>query len=156
IAGGRPRGTLYGVYALLEEKLGVRWFTPEIEHVPEQKHLTLGALDETHIPVLDYREVYWREVMRDADFAARHRLNGTSYALTEKHGGRGAVYFPFVHSLDALVPPDLYQEHPEYFPLIDGKRVKGYVQRCLSNPDVLRIATARVRQWLKEHPEANI
>ena len=33
IAGGRPRGTLYGVYTLLEEKLGVRWFTPELEVV---------------------------------------------------------------------------------------------------------------------------
>src|SRR5207247_2341073 len=25
IAGAKPRGTLYGVYTLLEEKLGVRW-----------------------------------------------------------------------------------------------------------------------------------
>ena len=156
IVGGRPRGTLYGVYALLEEKLGMRWFTPEIDFVPERKRLELPRLDETHIPALAYREVYWTEMLRDADFAARHRLNGNNYALTEKHGGRGAVYFPFVHSLDALVPPELFQEHPEYFPLIDGKRVNGYVQRCLANPDVLRIATARVRQWLKEHPDANI
>src|SRR5438094_463681 len=35
IAGGKPRGTLYGVYGLLEEKLGVRWFTPELEVVPK-------------------------------------------------------------------------------------------------------------------------
>jgi hypothetical protein len=55
-----------------------------------------------------------------------------------------------------LVPPELYDEHPEYFPLINGKRTSGYVQRCLSNPDVLRIATDRVRQWIKEHPEATV
>src|SRR5262245_51318581 len=30
IAGGQPRGTLYGVYTFLEERLGVRWFTPEV------------------------------------------------------------------------------------------------------------------------------
>src|SRR6266496_2247695 len=35
VAGGRPRGTLYAVYALLEDKLGVRWFTPELEVVPK-------------------------------------------------------------------------------------------------------------------------
>ena len=156
VAGGRPRGTLYGVYALLEDKLGVRWFAPELEVVPRPRRVQLPKLDETLVPALEYREVFWTEMMRDPDFAARHRLNGHHYPLTEKHGGRVAVYFPFVHSLDALVPRDLYQEHPDYFPLIDGKRKDGYVQRCLSNPDVLRIATDRVRQWLKEHPETTI
>ena len=156
IAGGRPRGTIYGVYALLEEKLGVRWITPEFEVVPKLARVNLPKLNETQIPALEYREVYWTEMMRDADFAARHRLNGNHYRLTEKHGGRAAVYYPFVHSFDMLVPRELYQEHPEYFPLIDGKRKDGYVQRCLSNPDVLKIATGRVRQWLQEHREATI
>ena len=156
IAGGKPRGTLYGVYALLEEKLGVRWFTPELEVVPQTNRLVLPSLNETQVPALDYREVYWTEMMRDADFAARHRLNGNSYKLTEKHGGRAAVYFPFVHSMDSLVPRELFNEHPEYFPFINGKRVDGYVQRCLSNPDVLKMATDRVRQWLTEHPDATI
>jgi hypothetical protein len=165
IVGGKPRGTLYGVYGFLEEKLGVRWFTPEVESVPKVNRLVLPAMDETHVPLLEYREVFWTEMMRDADFAARHRLNGNHYPLTEKHGGRFVVYFPFVHSFDMLVPPELYSTHPEYFPFIDGKRTSGlikegqtsgYVQRCLSNPDVLRIATDRVRQWIREHPEATV
>ena len=156
IAGGRPRGTLNGVYTLLEEKLGVRWFTPEVEVVPKVDRVLLPKRTETRVPVLQNRDVFWREMMRNADFAARHRLNGQHYGLTEKHGGPFTVYFPFVHSLDALVPPDLYQAHPEYFPLIDGKRKSGYVQRCLSNPDVLKLAIARVQQWIKEHPEATI
>ncbi|HTL55771.1 MAG TPA: DUF4838 domain-containing protein, partial [Candidatus Limnocylindrales bacterium] len=156
IAGGKPRGTLYGVYTLLEEKLGVRWFTPELEFVPQTNRLVLPALNETRSPALEYREVFWTEIMRDADFAARHRLNGPNYKLTEKHGGRPVVYFPFVHSLDTLVPRDLYKDHPEYFPLIKGKRANGYVQRCLSNPEVVKMGKARVRDWIKEHPEATI
>lgn len=156
IAGGRPRGTLYGVYTLLEEQLGVRWFTPEVEFVPQTNRLVLSALSQTRVPALEYREVFWTEVMRNADFAARHRLNGPSYALQDKHGGRPVVYFPFVHSFDALIPPELFKEHPEYFPLIDGRRKDGYVQRCLSNPDVLKLSIARVRQWIREHPEARI
>jgi hypothetical protein len=156
IAGGKPRGTLYGVYALLEEKLGVRWFTPEVEVVPNRDRVQLPKLNETQVPRLEYREVFWTEIMRDADFAARHRLNGNHYRLTEKHGGRAVVYFPFVHSFDMLIPRELYQEHPEYFPLINGKRVDGYVQRCLANPDVLRLAIDRVKQWIKEHPDATI
>jgi hypothetical protein len=156
IAGGKPRGTLNGVYTLLEEKFGVRWFTPELESVPRLKRASLPELDETHIPSLQYREVYWRETMRDADFAARLRLNGQHYKLIAKHGGPAARYFPFVHSFDALIPPELFKEHPEYFPLINGQRKSGYVQRCLSNPEVLKIAIAQVRQWIHDHPEATI
>ena len=156
IAGGRPRGTLYGVYTLLEDKLGVRWFTPELEVVPQTNRLVLPQFNETHTPALQYREVFWTEMTRDADFAARHRLNGDHYRLTEKHGGPAVVYFPFVHSMDSLIPRELFSEHPEYFPLIDGKRVDGYVQRCLSNPEVVKLAISRVRQWIHEHPDATI
>ena len=156
ITGGRPRGTLNGVYSLLEEKLGVRWFTPELEKVPKATRIRLPELDETKLPALEYREVFWTEVMRDAGFAARHRMNGQHNKLTEKHGGPFAVYYPFVHSFDSLIPPALYDAHPEYFPLIDGKRAKGYVQRCLTNPEVVKLAIQKVREWIKEHPEANI
>lgn len=156
IAGGRPRGTLNGVYTLLEEKLGVRWFTPQLEKVPKLDRVKLPKLNETRVPALENRDVFWSEPMHNPDFAARHRLNGQHYQLTEKHGGPFTVYHPFVHSFDALVPPDLFKEHPEYFPLIDGKRTNGYVQRCLTNPDVLKMSIERVRQWIKEHPEATI
>src|SRR5260221_869175 len=156
LAGGSPRGTLYAVYSLLEENLGVRWFTPELEVVPHTNRIVLTKLDRTQVPALEYREVFWTEMMRNADFAARHRLNGEHYGLTEKHGGRAVVYFPFVHSFDTLIPRELYADHPEYFPLINGKRVNGYVQGCLSNPDVIKMGIAKVRQWIQEHPEATI
>jgi hypothetical protein len=156
IAGGRPRGTWNGVYTLLEEQLGVRWFTPELEVVPKRDRVRLRKLEETKIPVLENRDVFWRQFMRNADFAARHRVNGQHYGLKEKHGGPFTVYHPFVHSFDGLVPPELFKDHPEYFPLIKGERKSGYVQRCLSNPDVLRLSIERVRQWIKERPDANI
>jgi len=156
IAGGRPRGTLNGVYTLLEEQLGVRWFTPDLETVPKQTRLKLANLNETRLPALENRDVFWSELMHNPDFAARHRVNGQHYGLQEKHGGAFTVYHPFVHSFDGLVPPDLFKEHPEYFPLIKGERKGGYVQRCLTNPDVLKISIERVRQWIMEHPEATI
>ena len=37
IAGADSRGTLYGVYTFLEDYLGVRWFTPTLEVVPNTK-----------------------------------------------------------------------------------------------------------------------
>ena len=156
ISGGRPRGTLYGVYTLLEEKLGVRWFTPEVEYVPRMKCIEIPPLNEIQIPALEYREVFWSEMLRDADFAARHRLNGQHYHLAEKHGGRAVVFYPFVHSLDQLIPRDVCEQQPDFWPMVGGKRVSGYVQRCLSNPKLVKMAIEQVRRWLKEHPEATI
>ncbi|MHC1763503.1 MAG: DUF4838 domain-containing protein [Verrucomicrobiia bacterium] len=156
IVGDKPRGTLNGVYTLLEEKLGVRWFTPELEKVPRLERVSLADLNETQVPALENRDVFWREMMRDADFAAKHRLNGQHYGLKEKHGGAFTRYHPFVHSFDMLVPPELFKDHPEYFPMIDGKRKGGYVQRCLSHPDVLKLSIEKVKQWIREHPNANI
>jgi hypothetical protein len=156
IAGGRPRGTLNGVYTFLEEELGVRWFAPDAEHVPRRTRVQVRALDRRVVPVFEYREVFWTEMMRDGDFAARHRLNGPHHRLMDRHGGPAVIYQPFVHSFDALIPPALYASHPEYFPLIDGQRKDGYVQRCLTHPEVLRLSIERVRQWIREHPEANI
>lgn len=156
IVGGRPRGTLYGVYTLLEDKLGVRWFTPEVEYVPRKLRVEIQPLDEVQKPAFEYREVFWTEMLRDADFAARHKLNGHHYRLTEKHGGRAVVFYPFVHSFDLLIPRELCEQHPEFWPMVDGRRISGYVQRCLSNPKLVEIAIERVRKWLEEHPEATI
>ena len=54
------------------------------------------------------------------------------------------------HNYHLLVPNSLFDEHPEYFALIEGKR--NTAQLCTTNPDVRRIALARMRQGLKENP----
>jgi hypothetical protein len=60
----------------------------------------------------------------------------------------------------------MFAKHPEYFPMIaakrspgvvkDGKVYPGSVQRCLSNPDVVNLAIAKVREWIGACPEAQI
>src|SRR5438552_7101998 len=35
IAGAKPRGTLYGVYSFLEDRMGCRWFTPDVARIPK-------------------------------------------------------------------------------------------------------------------------
>lgn len=154
IAGSPKRGTLYGVYGLLEDHLGCRWFTAQVSHVPKVKRLVLPRLDETVVPRLEYREPFWTEAF-DGDWAARNRMNSANARLTSKHGGK-TVYEGFVHTLDALVPRALYEQHPEYFPLRNGRRVNGLVQRCLTHPDVVRIATENVLPRLRKNPRANI
>lgn len=147
------RGAMYGCTALLQ-KMGVRWFSSDVTRIPQARSITIPDLDEVQIPAFEYREPFFTEAF-DKDWAARNRCNGHSMHLDESTGGR-IVYHPFVHSFDELVPRKLFAEHPEYFPLIDGKRTDGYVQRCLSSPDVLEIAIRHVRRWIKDAPDAKI
>lgn len=159
IAGGRQRGTMYGVYAFLEERLGCRWFTSTASHIPRIPQLALGTIDDRQKPALEYREVFVQDAL-DADWSARNRLNSAMGRLTEEHGGK-VTYFPFVHSFFTLIPPDKYFEsHPEWFSLVDGERTlvgrHKRTQLCLTNEEMIEQAIQTVREWIAEHPQASI
>ncbi|MBI3667721.1 MAG: DUF4838 domain-containing protein [Acidobacteria bacterium] len=154
IAGGRERGTMYGAYAFLE-KLGCRWFTPEVSRIPRMPTIAAGPFDETQKPAFEYREPFFTEAF-DRDWAARNRTNGHYARLDESTGGK-LQYYPFVHTFYQMITPEKYfQSHPEYFSLIDGARRAERGQLCLTNPEVLRLGVAAVTEWIRQHPEAAI
>ncbi len=155
IAGGQPRGILYGVYGLLEDHLGCRWFTTDVSRIPKDPDLVIPPINERVIPRLEYREPFVMDCF-DGDWAARNRMNSSSARLDEKHGGK-VTYYGFVHTFESLVPPDVYyEEHPEYYSLVNGKRLREQSQLCCTNEDVARIVTEEVRKRMREHPEATV
>jgi len=154
IAGSKLRGTLYGVYWFLDT-LGCRWYGKNASTIPHKPTIVLGALDIKEKPAFEYRDVFIREAM-NPDWAARNLAVGANANLDAKRGG-GVYYYPFVHSFYGMIPPDKYfASHPEYFSMIDGKRTTANAQLCMTNPEVVKIATEVVLQWMKDHPEAKI
>jgi len=158
IAGSRKRGTLYGVYAFLEEQLGCRWFTPTDTYIPKKTKLEINRIDDRQVPILEYRDVFFYDA-RNPEWAVRNRVNGT-WDLPDEYGGKFSFY-PFGHSFWTLIPPDKYFEsHPEWFSLVDGERtLKGrYVrtQLCLTNEEMTQQAIRTVKEWIGEHPEARV
>lgn len=154
IAGGSPRGTLYGVYTFLEI-LGCRWFTRDVARIPKRRTIEVRPLDRIERPAFEYREPFFTEAF-DRDWAARNKMNGAHMLLDDSTGGK-VQYFPFVHTFYQLVAPEKYfKDHPEYFSLIGGKRTVERGQLCLTNPDVLRVAVETVRGWIRDHPEATL
>ncbi len=155
IAGGRLRGNLYGVYGMLEDHLGCRWFTPTVSRIPKYKRMVIGYLNSEVIPALEYREPFTFDCF-DGDWCARNRVNSSSGRLEEKHGGK--IKFAggfFCHTFNRLVPPDKYfEEHPEYFSLIDGKRLKERSQLCCTNEDVVRLCIKGIREAMRAQPDA--
>jgi hypothetical protein len=155
IAGGRLRGTMYGVHTLLEDHLGCRWFAPGVSHIPRRDRVALGPIDDEQVPVLEYREPFFTCAF-DGEWSARNRMNSSAARLEVNHGGK-VTYSHFVHTFRALVPPEKYfDDHPEYFSLVKGERLREHEQLCLSNPEVLRLVIEGVRRWIEKAPEANI
>lgn len=150
---GNQRGVLYAVSVFLEDVLGCRWFAADCATVPTRGTISIPELARRIIPPLENRDLDY-PALQNSEFAMHARLNGSTTGLDEKHGGK-IIYYPFGQSFYGLVPPHLYKErHPEYFSLVNGKRT--FSQLCLTNPDVLQIAIAQVREWIRLHPEASI
>jgi hypothetical protein len=157
IAGGHPRGTLYGVYGLLEEHLGCRWFAPGVDRIAKRPRLALPKIDEIRRPVLEYREPFTFDCF-DGDWCARNRVNSSAGRLTEKHGGKvrfGSGFF--VHTFERLVPPQThFDAHPEYFSLVKGKRLKEHSQLCCTNEAVIQLCIEGVRAAMRAQPDATV
>jgi len=159
IAGGETRGTLFGVYAFLEEFLGCRWFTPELEVVPELSRAVIPAdIDVTQTPAFGFRHTSWWPA-QDTAWRARMKLNGS---MTFIHGSIDESYTDLVmfggsdaaHTFNSFMPPAVYfANNPEYFALQeDGTRSSG--QPCLSHPAVLALTKAGIARWIDEYPRA--
>ena len=155
LAGGRPRGTLYAVSRFLQDQCGARWWTPWANRMPRQPTLRVSGLDVRTKPAFEYRESFWYPAF-DADWSWRNGCNGHSSRLTPDLGGR-IDYKGFVHTFYPLVPPEQhFAEHPEWFSLIKGKRTTHRAQLCLTNPKLRDFMVERVKQWLRESPDAGI
>ena len=163
IVGGK-RGIIYGVYELLQH-LGCRFFTSLCEKIPTTPGLALPQIDTTQDPVLEYRAHNYREFSQFPRFSVKSRINMGGMRgggiITGGKGddlGGGIEYAWFVHTFDSeiLDPAEHFDTHPEYFSMVDGKRLKEFTQLCLTNPDVVKIAIQKVRAALTEKPHCRI
>jgi hypothetical protein len=153
LLGGRTRGPINAVYALLEEDLGCRWYHRDSVTLPVHPELTFRPVPRHVVPVLEIRDPFYWDAF-DGTWSLRNRTNSPSAPIPEEYGGN-VDYALFVHTYNTLVPPDRYfADHPEYFSELAGKRQP--VQLCLTHPDVLRITIDNVRQTLKSRPHSEI
>ena len=103
----------------------------------------------------EYREAYFTDAF-NGDFAAKNMLNSNLADLSNKHGNK-VKWFNFHHSFSDLInPKDYFDTHPEYFSLIDGKRIKEHTELCLSNTDVFKLCLEKLRTWIINNPECDI
>ncbi len=156
LAGDRPAGTLYAVYDFLEKDLGVRFWAPGEESVPEASDIKAKA-DRVYTPPFYLREDFFRQYMHDERFKAKHKLNGrtnlSTASISPEWGGcydligGGHTFWLFLN------PSEYFADHPEWFSLINGERFSGYGQLCLSNDECVDMLTQKVLEELRKHPD---
>jgi hypothetical protein len=145
VVGGGGRGVVYGVVHLLEKYFGCRRYSPTVEDFPRQDDLYLGCLLDVDNPVNDIRIVHGEFVL-DPDYRDWMRLQTQSELY-------GAGYY--VHTFQKLLPWQIYFEaHPEYFALMNGKRIID--QPCLTKPEVFDIVVAKLREEMAAQPDRRI
>ena len=165
-------GPLNAALAFLEEDLGVRWYTGKglhswsehrdaveaetwhdegVTRLPEDASLTATVVPRTERPGIEMRRhTYYHFGYRPLGLRNRVNFgwddsNGYQYAFADgKFAG---------HTFHRLVPPDKYfEDHPEYYSLIDGERRWKKGQLCLTNEDVVTIAANKAIEVLKNAP----
>jgi len=141
IVGGAKRGLLFGIFDLLEE-LGFRKYSPEPADGPRDNSPLPPKRDKLVEPKIKYRTTSYSQ-MADQEYSDWHKLSSRDdWGL-------------FVHTFNTLVPQQEYaRSHPEYYSLIDGVRRPG-TQLCLSNPEVLRLLVASLKNKIKEKPNSS-
>ena len=163
VVGSRERGTLYGVYELLERFAGCRFFPELTVAPPREAFIVPSALDETQTPAFDWRDILWEKELKSHELSGRLRSNSTLWR--EYHPQNRGEHDPFrfskklviAHTFERIIPPDKYFDaHPEYFSLVNGKRLKDKSQLCLTNPDVLRVVTSNVLEQIRQEPDAMV
>jgi len=151
--GGSGRGLLNGVYSLLEEDLGCRWYAVSSIDTPHREKFAVRLVPRRFVPVLELRDLYVYS-MWDPTWSLRNKANTPNARIPLAWGGSlrfhnaghtAALYFP---------PQQYFAKHPEYYALVNGQRQPS--QLCQTNEDVIRLTIEKTCQIFRDHPEATI
>jgi hypothetical protein len=140
ICGGSDRATLFAAYRFLEQALGCRWLSREIDYVPGAKTVEVRSLSiasapsfsmRTFIARTDDRQAWGMKLGLNGQYDAKHAaISGNCFYLPQAIQG--------CHAYHQIIPTDQYFDaHPEWFPLVGGQRYRSngtHGQLCVTAP----------------------
>jgi hypothetical protein len=151
--GGSGRGLIHGVYSMLEEDLGCRWYSPTSADTPRVKRLAVSLAPRKYLPVLELRDPYIHK-MHDPNWSLRNKTN-TPHARVPLAWGGSIRYHHMGHTYAAYFPTEQYfAAHPEYYALVNGKRQPS--QLCHTNEDVIRLSVQKTCEIFRTRPEVTV
>jgi hypothetical protein len=146
LRGSTGFGTILAVDWYAQHGMGVRWFMPGPwgEVVPALDNWSPPTLDRVIAPAFLSREFSGLD-REGLEWARRNGLHGS---------------LPHAHALKDVFPPRLFDAHPEWFPLLEGRRYRPVSsedynwQPNLALPEVAAHAVAQADAFFDREPQA--
>jgi hypothetical protein len=143
--GGKSNGTANGTYTFLEDYLFVKWLMPGDlgRDVPKQTTFAVNKINRLEVPAFFARKM---------PFMQNGELAVTEWERRQKLGASvNVIQRP---SWKRNVPPSMFATHPEWFPLIDDKRIVDLHNYKLetTNRELIRLFAENAISSLKAHP----
>ncbi len=151
IAGGIPRGILYGTYHYLEDFCGVHWWNQNETDVPQiaVENLPLIKIKISGEPAFSDRSFYNLYCMDGGRLTSHLRFSPDGY--TDLKYGKYELFGPpnSCHTFAWYIPPQEYfSKHPEWFAMDNGIRTQK--QLCLSNKELRKEFVKKLKLYIKQ------
>ncbi len=151
VLGKAPAGLMAAVYTLLD-RLGCKWYAPGAawEEVPERPGLAFDGKLDVASAGPSYRSRYFAPTAGTNLSVFRRGERETDYTLWQiRNRMGGSAYVANFHNDPAMVPPALFEERPELFALVQGRRNPYALSRA--NPDTIAMAIDGAVKYLREN-----
>ena len=150
IGGTGVRGVQAGAYRFLEEFCNRKVYAHNCIVMPAAESITVpDNTDITYEPFFEYTDTDWLSPC-NTEYSLSNGLDGGTYrSIPAEAGGTVNYLGGFCHTMGGLCETEAHKDSdPEQLALHDGKRTTD--QPCLTNPEVLEIATANVLKILEQ------
>ena len=152
------RGLQIAAYRFLEQFCGRKAYTSDLTVLPQAESIAVPAdTDIVYEPFFEYTDTDWLSP-HDAEYSMANGLTGGANRSFPTEMGVAVNYIGgFCHTMGGLCETETHAEtDPEQLALHGGERTAD--QPCLTNPEVLRIATENVMKILEERhdPDATL
>ena len=155
IGGTGVRGVQAGAYRFLEEFCKRKVYAYNCIEMPSAESIAVPSdTDIVYNPFFEYTDTDWLSTC-DTEYSLSNGLNGGTYrSISAEAGGTVNYLGGFCHTMGSLCETEAHKDSdPEQLALHDGKRTAD--QPCLTNPEVLKIATANVLSILEQRYDPN-
>lgn len=180
LCGADKFATLYSVYWFLDNRLGCGWCMPGDmgEVVPRSPDIEMSDIDVTRQPSLPVRSIYCNpppggspaDAVAMIDWSAKVGFNVAKFpkpeafwqhnrelCVHEAKQKRGMQIAIGTHMFGRFLRANQhFEQHPEYFAVINGERVNRDGILCMSCPGVAKEFAKHVVEYLDDNPDIDI